>query len=161
MGLKQGQLLGQHLAVAQMIYFKEYQPMPFLSGYIGAVLEYGGAYDERDDINVDNSIGSGSVFFAASSPLLRRFYADGTAAIGYWRSRQWTTQLLCQDRPPFLIDSARRICRQHPHILRFCFVKICKPDHCFWKRVTACSPWKREGMLPDAAATDSCRSHSR
>jgi len=69
MGLKQGQLLGQHLAVAQMIYFKEYQPMPFLSGYIGAVLEYGGAYDERDDINVDNSIGSGSVFFAVDTPI--------------------------------------------------------------------------------------------
>ena len=69
MGLKPGQLLGQHLAVAQMIYFREYQPMPFLSGYIGAVLEYGGAYDERDDINVDNSIGSGSVFFAASTPM--------------------------------------------------------------------------------------------
>jgi len=69
MGLKQGQLLGQHLAVAQMIYFKEYQPMPFLSGYIGAVLEYGGAYDEEDDINVDNSIGSGSVFFAVDTPI--------------------------------------------------------------------------------------------
>ncbi len=69
MGLKQGQLLGQHLAVAQMIYFKEFQPMPFLSGYIGAVLEYGGAYDERDDINVDNSIGSGSVFFAVDTPI--------------------------------------------------------------------------------------------
>ena len=61
--------MGQHLAVAQMIYFKEYQPMPFLSGYIGAVLEYGGAYDEEDDINVDNSIGSGSVFFAVDTPI--------------------------------------------------------------------------------------------
>ncbi len=69
MGLRQGQLLGQHLAVAQMIYFKESQPMPVLSGYIGGMLEYGGAYDERDDINVDNSIGSGSVFFAVTTPV--------------------------------------------------------------------------------------------
>ena len=32
-------------------------------------LTYGGAYDERDDINVDNSIGSGSVFFAVTTPV--------------------------------------------------------------------------------------------
>jgi NTE family protein len=69
MGLRHGQLLGQHLAVAQMVYFKEYQPMSFLSGYIGALLEYGGAFTERDDINVDNSIGSGSVFLAVATPM--------------------------------------------------------------------------------------------
>lgn len=82
MGLKQGQLLGQHLAVAQMIYFKEYQPMPVLSGYIGGMLEYGGAYDERDDINVDNSIGSGSVFFAVTTPAGPLQFGIGAADNG-------------------------------------------------------------------------------
>ena len=44
--------------------------------------EYGGAYDERDDINVDNSVGSGSVFFAVDTPIGPRQLGIGAADNG-------------------------------------------------------------------------------
>lgn len=69
LGLKQGQLVGPHMAVAQIYYYKEYTPMPLLSGYIGGLLEYGGVYRDRDEINADNSITSGSIWFAVDTPI--------------------------------------------------------------------------------------------
>lgn len=69
MGLKQGQLIGEHLAVAQLYYYREYTPLPFLSGYIGGLLEYGGIFEERDEINAENSIASGSIWFAVDTPV--------------------------------------------------------------------------------------------
>ena len=69
LGLQKGQLLGQHMGVAQLYVYREYTPMPILSGYIGGVLEYGGAWFDRDDINASNSIGSASLFFGADTPI--------------------------------------------------------------------------------------------
>lgn len=69
MGLQKNQLLGQHMAVAQIFLYREYTPMAVLSGYIGGVLEYGGAWIDRDDINASNSIGSASIFFGADTPF--------------------------------------------------------------------------------------------
>jgi NTE family protein len=69
MGLQRGQILGQHMGVAQLFFYREYTPMPILSGYIGGLLEYGGAWMDRDDINASNSIGSASIFFGADTPL--------------------------------------------------------------------------------------------
>lgn len=69
MGLQKGQLLGQHMGVAQLYLYREYKPLPILTGYIGALLEYGGAWRDRDDINADNSLGSASIFFGADTPI--------------------------------------------------------------------------------------------
>lgn len=69
MGLQKGQILGQHMGVVQIYFYREYIPLPILAGYIGGLLEYGGAWSDRDDINDDNSIGSASVFFGADTPI--------------------------------------------------------------------------------------------
>ncbi len=68
-GLKSDQLFGQQAAVIKVIYYREFDPLPFFSGYIGGTLEYGGAWEDRDDINSDTAIGSASIFTAASTPL--------------------------------------------------------------------------------------------
>jgi len=68
-GLKPDQLFGQNAAVIKTIYYREYEPLPFLSGYIGGTLEYGGAWEDRDDISADTAIGSASIFAAATTPL--------------------------------------------------------------------------------------------
>ncbi len=69
LGLENGQLLGQHMAVAQLFVYKEYNPNPIISGYIGGLLEYGGAWQDRDDISADTSVGSASVFVALDTPV--------------------------------------------------------------------------------------------
>lgn len=69
LGLNRNQLIGEHLAVIQAHYYKEYTPMPFLSGYIGGLLEYGGIYEERDDMLGSDSIFSGSLWFGMDTPV--------------------------------------------------------------------------------------------
>ncbi len=69
LGLKRNQLIGPHLAVVQAYYYKEYTPAPFLSGYIGGLLEYGGIYEERSDMLGSDSITSGSLWFGMDTPV--------------------------------------------------------------------------------------------
>ncbi|MBO6557318.1 MAG: patatin-like phospholipase family protein [Pseudomonadales bacterium] len=70
LGLKRNQLIGPHLAVVQAYYYKEYAPMPFLSGYIGGLLEYGGIYAEQGDmLGNEDSITSGSLWFGMDTPV--------------------------------------------------------------------------------------------
>jgi len=69
LGLKRNQLIGPHLAVLQAFYYKEYAPAPFLSGYVGGLLEYGGVYEERGDMLGSDSIGSASIWFGMDTPV--------------------------------------------------------------------------------------------
>ena len=82
LGLEQGQLLGEHLAVAQFYYYREYKPIMFLTGYVGTLLEYGGAYATRDDINSENSVFSGSVFVAIDTPIGPLQFGIGATDLG-------------------------------------------------------------------------------
>ena len=70
-GLKPGQLVGQHAAVLKAIYYREYEILPILNinGYIGGGLSYGGAWEDRNDIGSDTAIGSANIFAAAATPL--------------------------------------------------------------------------------------------
>ncbi len=68
LGLQHGQLIGDNMAVAQIYYYKEYEPFPFLSGYIGGLLEYGGVYEDRSELFNGDSITSGAIWFAFDTP---------------------------------------------------------------------------------------------
>ena len=68
-GLKRDQLIGQHAAVIKLFYYREYDLLAFVSGYIGGSLSYGGAWEDRGDIGSDTAVGSASIFAAVGTPL--------------------------------------------------------------------------------------------
>jgi NTE family protein len=68
-GLRRDQLTGNYMAVASAVYYRRFGAIPVLDGYIGSIVEYGGAWQDRDDISADTSIFSAGVFIGADTPI--------------------------------------------------------------------------------------------
>jgi NTE family protein len=51
------------------VYYRRYDRIKFLSAYLGGTVEYGGAWDDTDDISSENSLFAGSLFLGLDSPL--------------------------------------------------------------------------------------------
>lgn len=50
------------------IYYRRFRPLPFLSRYIGGSVEYGGVWEDLNDIG-DDGIAAGSLFLDADTPI--------------------------------------------------------------------------------------------
>ena len=68
-GFNNDALSGQHSALLTGVYYRRFNQLKFLPWYIGGSLELGNVWEERDDIDVDSAILSGSVFLGADTPI--------------------------------------------------------------------------------------------
>ncbi|MEC8820214.1 MAG: hypothetical protein VYA08_04930, partial [Pseudomonadota bacterium] len=68
-GLNSHQLRGNYMGVVSVIYYQRYEPFPVLDGLIGATLEYGGAWSNRDAISTDQAQTSLGAFIGADTPI--------------------------------------------------------------------------------------------
>jgi len=67
-GFNQNELTGQHVGIARLIYLRQISDFQLLETYIGASLEYGGVWQDSDDI-FDDNIWAGSVFLGLDTPI--------------------------------------------------------------------------------------------
>ncbi|WP_255611932.1 patatin-like phospholipase family protein [Marinobacterium arenosum] len=81
-GFADNALSGQQAAVVAAIYYRRFELMPFLSWYVGGSLEYGGVWEETDDIGND-SIAAGSLFLGADTPIGPVYLGLGKAEGGH------------------------------------------------------------------------------
>ncbi|MCZ6673191.1 MAG: patatin-like phospholipase family protein [Verrucomicrobia bacterium] len=68
-GLKPNERFGQYLGIVGAVYYRRYDRIKFLSAYLGGTVEYGGVWDDTDDISSENSLFAGSLFIGLDSPL--------------------------------------------------------------------------------------------
>jgi NTE family protein len=67
-GYVQDSLSGQQAGMLVATYYRRHEPLPFLSWYVGGSLEYGGVWQDKDDIFSD-AIAAGSLFLGADTPI--------------------------------------------------------------------------------------------
>jgi len=96
-GFAQDSLSGQQAAMLAAIYYRRFKPMPFLSWYIGTSLEYGGVWEEKDDIGNDG-IAAGSIFLGADTPIGPFYLGFGHAEGGH------NAAFFYLGKPPFNIE---------------------------------------------------------
>ena len=68
-GLLPDQLKGNYKGIVTAVYYRRYGDISIFDGFIGSILEYGGAWDDRADISTENSIFSAGVFIGADTPI--------------------------------------------------------------------------------------------
>ncbi|MCP4764888.1 MAG: BamA/TamA family outer membrane protein [Gammaproteobacteria bacterium] len=71
-GLAEDQLSGQHVGIVRLIYYRRLSDDGFLrlfDTYLGASLESGNAWQDKDDISFDNTITAGSLFLGYDTPV--------------------------------------------------------------------------------------------
>lgn len=81
-GYPENSLSGQQAAVVAAIYYRRFKPMPLLSWYIGGSLEYGGVWEDKNDIGKDG-IAAGSLFLGADTPIGPIYVGVGKAESGH------------------------------------------------------------------------------
>jgi NTE family protein len=81
-GYDENSLSGQQLASVAVMAYRRYKPLPILSWYIGGSLEYGGVWENRDDIG-SNGIAAGSLFIGADTPIGPLYLGYGHAEQGF------------------------------------------------------------------------------
>lgn len=80
-GYDQDAISGQHSALLSAIYYRRFTQLKLLPWYVGASLELGNVWDDRDAISFDSAIGAGSIFLGADTPI-------GPLYIGYGHAEQ-------------------------------------------------------------------------
>lgn len=80
-GYDQDAISGQHSALLTAIYYRRFTQLKLLPWYVGASLELGNVWDDRDAISFDSAIGAGSIFLGADTPI-------GPLYIGYGHAEQ-------------------------------------------------------------------------
>ena len=68
-GLRFDQLKGDYKGILSAIYYHRYQRIPVADGFIGAIFEYGGAWDRREAIVSDKAVFSAGAFIGADTPI--------------------------------------------------------------------------------------------
>jgi NTE family protein len=68
-GYDQDRLTGQQSGVAKVIYMRRLNDLQFFKGHLGASLELGNVWQDKDDISLDDAIFAGSVFLGADTPI--------------------------------------------------------------------------------------------
>jgi NTE family protein len=76
-GLAPDQLLGRHVALATLAYYRKLNNLQLVSTFAGFTLEAGNVWLEKDDIGFDDLRYSGSLFVGADSPLGPVYFAVG------------------------------------------------------------------------------------
>ena len=75
-GIRSDQLIGNYKGIVSGIYYRRFDGLPGVDGFIGSIVEYGGAWESADDISTDTSILSAGAFIGADTPL-------GTMQLGF------------------------------------------------------------------------------
>lgn len=82
-GYNQQELTGRHTAMAGLAYLKAVNSKAFsdldFPFFLGGSVEAGGAWEQRDDIALDNAIAAGSLFIGAETPIGPVYLAYGRA----------------------------------------------------------------------------------
>lgn len=81
-GFGEREVIGNHSVLARAVYYRRFGRLDALFSvptYVGGSLEYGGAFQDRDDIDGDSLIAAGSVFLGVQTPL-------GPIFLGYGRN---------------------------------------------------------------------------
>ncbi|NNJ77695.1 MAG: BamA/TamA family outer membrane protein [Xanthomonadales bacterium] len=76
-GLAPDQLLGQHVALGTLAFYRRLTDWERLSAFAGATIEAGNVWDDSDSIAVDDLRYSGSLFVGAQTPLGPVYVAVG------------------------------------------------------------------------------------
>ncbi|WP_449287065.1 patatin-like phospholipase family protein [Marinobacter sp. PE14] len=80
-GFADQSLSGQQAAVASALYYRRFALMAMLNWYIGGSLEYGGVWEDKNDIGKDGIV-AGSIFLGADTPLGPIYIGVGGAEEG-------------------------------------------------------------------------------
>jgi NTE family protein len=64
-----------------LLAYRRYKPLPVLSWYLGGSLEYGGVWEDRDDLFQDG-FAAGSLFAGADTPIGPLYIGWGLAEGG-------------------------------------------------------------------------------
>jgi NTE family protein len=67
-GFAEDSLSGQQSGSVTLLAYRRYKPLPVLSWYLGGSLEYGGVWEDRDDLFQDG-FAAGSLFAGADTPI--------------------------------------------------------------------------------------------
>lgn len=81
-GFGEREVIGNHSVLARAVYYRRFGRLDALfsvPAYIGGSLEYGGAFQDRDEIDGGSLIAAGSVFLGVQTPL-------GPIFLGYGRN---------------------------------------------------------------------------
>jgi NTE family protein len=81
-GLAPDELLGRHVGLTTLSFYRRLYGIEMLSAYAGATLEAGNVWDFADDIGFDSLRYSGSLFIGAESPLGPAYLAAGYSDSG-------------------------------------------------------------------------------
>tara|TARA_R110000823_G_scaffold171736_9_gene304170 strand:+ start:5465 stop:7675 length:2211 start_codon:yes stop_codon:yes gene_type:complete len=81
-GFAEDSLSGQQAGVVNAIYYRRFNALPFLSWYLGGSLEYGGVWEDENDL-FDDGITSGSIFLGADTPVGPLYLGYGNAEDGF------------------------------------------------------------------------------
>ncbi|MFG6159960.1 patatin-like phospholipase family protein [Halomonas sp. 1390] len=81
-GYTEDSLSGQQAGVLSAIYYRRFEALPFLPWYLGGSFEYGGVWEDKEEL-FDDGIFSGSVFLGADSPIGPLYIGYGHAEGGY------------------------------------------------------------------------------
>jgi len=68
-GYLEDELSGQHLGLLKLIYMRRIGNFNILPTYIGASVESGNVWQDKDDIDIENFITAGSLFLGVDTPL--------------------------------------------------------------------------------------------
>lgn len=80
-GFTEDSLSGQQAGIIAALYYRRFEMLPFLSWYIGTSLEYGGTWENRNDIG-DDGLAAGSIFLGADTPIGPIYLGVGQAEAG-------------------------------------------------------------------------------
>ncbi len=83
-GFTQNELSGQQIAIVRAIYYRRFDWIKLMPAYAGLTLEYGNAFEDRNDISFDprDSLIAGSVFVGLDSLLGPLYLGYGHAERG-------------------------------------------------------------------------------
>ena len=84
-GFGDRELSGEHSALARAIYYRRFGDMSqlfALPAYIGASVEAGNVWADRDQVSLDSLVYAGSLFVGIDSPLGPIFFGYGQAEGG-------------------------------------------------------------------------------
>jgi NTE family protein len=80
-GFAENSLSGQQSGSVALLAYRRYKPLPILSWYLGASLEYGGVWEDSDDLFQDG-FAAGSLFAGADTPIGPLYVGYGQAERG-------------------------------------------------------------------------------
>jgi len=81
-GLEKNQLSGQHIGLMSVAYQHRVYRSQLFPVYVGGVLQFGNAWEEKSDISASNLIGSSTVFIGADTPIGPLYLGYGVAEGG-------------------------------------------------------------------------------